>query len=36
MKQQVISLYTFNTLMLCLKFKTVVQTKNGFYFGVTR
>lgn len=36
MKQQILSLYTFNTLMPCLKFKTVVQTKNGFYFGVTR
>lgn len=36
MKQQILSLYTFKTLMLCLKFKTVVQTKNGFYFGVTR
>lgn len=36
MKQQTLSLYTFKTLMLCLKFKTVVQNKNGYYFGATR
>lgn len=36
MKQQILSLYTFKTIMLCLNSKTVVQTKNGYYFGATR
>lgn len=36
MKQQVISLYSFSRLMLMLKFRTVVMTKNGYHFGVVR